>query len=239
MSRRLRIEYPGAMYHVMNRGDQREDIFRDDDDRRRFLCTLGEAYGKTQWQEHAYCLMRNHFHLVLETPQPNLVFGMKWLLGVYTPGKGIPKDSEAGRRQFGLLMERRRAEESEADYEAIRRDWMLGSEAFRQELLAAAVERVGPSHYGAQRQETDLQKAERVVKEELGRLGWDENDLEGRRKGHRVKVMLARRLCQEATMSLKWIAQRLQMGSWTYVSNLLNQPPQTQPQAQKESLVCQ
>jgi hypothetical protein len=75
--------------------------------------------------------------------------------------------------------------------------------------------------------------------QELGRLGWDENDLEGRRKGHRVKVMLARRLRQETTMSLKWIAQRLQMGSWTYVSNLLNQPPQTQPQAQKELLVCQ
>jgi hypothetical protein len=153
--------------------------------------------------------------------------------------KGIPKDSEAGRRQFGLLMERRRAEESGADYEAIRRDWMLGSEAFRQELLAAAVERVGPSQYGAQRQESDLQKAERVVKEELGRLGWKEDDLGARRKGHRAKVMLARRLRQETTMSLKWIAQRLQMGSWTYVSNLLNEPPQTQPQAQEELLLCQ
>jgi hypothetical protein len=136
-------------------------------------------------------------------------------------------------------MERRRAEESGADYEAIRRDWMLGSETFRQELLAAAIERVGPSHYGAQRQESDRQKAERVVKEELGRLGWEEDDLGARRKGHRAKVMLARRLRQETTMSLKWIAQRLQMGSWTYVSNLLNEPPQTQPQAQEELLLCQ
>jgi putative transposase len=84
MSRKLRIEYPGAMYHVMNRGDQREDIFKDDQDRQKFLSTLGEACVKTEWQVHAYCLMRNHFHLVLETPQPNLVFGMKWLLGVYT-----------------------------------------------------------------------------------------------------------------------------------------------------------
>lgn len=64
MSRKLRIEYPGAMYHVMNRGDQREDIFRDDEDRQRFLATLGEACGKTEWQAHAYCLMRNHFHVV-------------------------------------------------------------------------------------------------------------------------------------------------------------------------------
>jgi hypothetical protein len=77
---------------------------------------------------------------------------MKWLLDVYTSGKGIPKDSEAGRRQFGSLMGRRRAEESVADYEQIRRDWVLGSEAFRQELLAAVVEQVGPNHYDAQRQ---------------------------------------------------------------------------------------
>jgi hypothetical protein len=69
---------------------------------------------------------------------------------------------------------RRRAEESAADYEQIRHDWVLGSEAFRQELPAAVVERVGPNHYGAQRQETGLQKAERMVKEEIERLGWDE-----------------------------------------------------------------
>ena len=65
------------MYHVMNRGDRREDIFRDDEHRKRFLDTLGEACLKTEWQVHAYCLMRNHFHLVIETPQANLVDGMK------------------------------------------------------------------------------------------------------------------------------------------------------------------
>lgn len=68
----------------MNRGDRREDIFEDDKDRTRFLETLGEACQKTGWEVHAYCLMRNHFHLVVETPQPNLVAGMKWLLGTYT-----------------------------------------------------------------------------------------------------------------------------------------------------------
>src|SRR5438128_11426141 len=82
--RKLRNEYPGAMYHVMNRGDRREDIFQDGEDRQRFLSTLGEACKKTEWEVHSYCLMRNHFHLVIETPQPNLVAGMKWLLGVYT-----------------------------------------------------------------------------------------------------------------------------------------------------------
>src|SRR6266513_5641953 len=84
MPRKLRLEYAGAMYHLMSRGDRREDIFLDDVDRHDFIKTLAEACQKTGWQVHAYCLMRNHFHLVIETPQPNLVLGMKWLLGVYT-----------------------------------------------------------------------------------------------------------------------------------------------------------
>lgn len=84
MARKLRVEYPGAIYHVMNRGDRREPIFKDDADRQRFVETLAEACAKTGWQVHAYVLMPNHFHLVVETPQPNLVAGMKWLLGTYT-----------------------------------------------------------------------------------------------------------------------------------------------------------
>lgn len=84
MARKLRVEYSGAVYHVMNRGDRREAIFLDDEDRQRFLTTLGEACVKTGWQVHALCLMGNHFHLIIETPQPNLVAGMKWLLGTYT-----------------------------------------------------------------------------------------------------------------------------------------------------------
>ena len=68
----------------MNRGDRREPIVRDDEDRQRFLGTPGEAGGKTGWQVHALCLMPNHFHLVVETPRANLVAGMKWLLGTYT-----------------------------------------------------------------------------------------------------------------------------------------------------------
>ena len=84
MARKLRVQYAGAIYHVMNRGDRREPIFSDDQDRKRFLKTLGQACEKTCWQVHAYCLMNNHFHLVIETPQPNLVDGMKWFLGTYT-----------------------------------------------------------------------------------------------------------------------------------------------------------
>ena len=84
MPRKLRVQYPGAIYHLMNRGDRRDKIFDDDQDRHRFLKTLAQACEKTGWQVHAYCLMSNHFHLVVETPQPNLVAGMKWLLGTYT-----------------------------------------------------------------------------------------------------------------------------------------------------------
>jgi putative transposase len=82
--RPLRIEYPGAIYHVMNRGDRREAIFTDDDDHRIFCKTLTETCGRTGWQVHAWCLLGNHFHLVGETPRGNLVAGMKWLLGTYT-----------------------------------------------------------------------------------------------------------------------------------------------------------
>ena len=84
MPRQLRIEYPGAIYHVMNRGDRREPIFEDDIDRQRIVTTLGEVCAKTDWQVHAYCLMTNHFHLVVETPEANLVAGMSWFMSTYT-----------------------------------------------------------------------------------------------------------------------------------------------------------
>jgi len=84
MARQLRMEYEGAIYHVMSRGDRREAIFLDDEDRQRFLLTLGEVCERADWQVHVYCLMGNHFHLVLETPRPTLVVGMKWFLGTYT-----------------------------------------------------------------------------------------------------------------------------------------------------------
>ena len=68
----------------MSRGDRKKDIYLDDVDRQDFLKTLAEACQKTGFQVHAYCLMRNHFHLVVETPNANLVAGMRWLLSSYT-----------------------------------------------------------------------------------------------------------------------------------------------------------
>ncbi len=84
MARPLRVQYAGARYHLMSRGDRQEAIFWGDSDRERFVGTLGETCVKCGWIVDAYCLMGNHFHLVIETPQPNLVVGMKWLLGTYT-----------------------------------------------------------------------------------------------------------------------------------------------------------
>ena len=303
MPRQLRVEYPGAIYHVMNRGDRREAIFRDDTDCELFLRTLTEACGKTGWLVHALCLMPNHFHLVVETPQPNLVAGMKWFLGTYTsrfnrrhklsghlfggrykallvdgsgtgylrtvcayvhlnparakvlgaqeplrqyrwssypwylrapaqrPGwlrvdrvlgeMGIPKDSAVGRADWERQMEERRRSEDPAAYRRVRRGWCYGEETFRKELLAQMAERVGESHYGAERDETNQEKAERIVAEELARRGWTEGELGKRKKGDRGKVGIARRLRAETTVTLKWIARRLQMGTWTHVSSRL------------------
>jgi len=84
MPRQRRVEYPDAICHVMNRRDRREDIYRDDADRQDLLMTLAETCQKTGWQAHAYCLRRNHFHRVVETPNANRVAGMSWLLSTYT-----------------------------------------------------------------------------------------------------------------------------------------------------------
>jgi REP element-mobilizing transposase RayT len=84
MPRQLRVEYTGAIYHVVSRGARKKDIYVDDVDRQDFLKMLAEVCQKTGFQVHAYCLMRNHFHLVVETPNANLVAGMRWLLSTYT-----------------------------------------------------------------------------------------------------------------------------------------------------------
>jgi REP element-mobilizing transposase RayT len=84
MARSIRIEYPGALYHVMARGNRREAIYRDDDDRRFFLKSLAQACEMTGWRIHAWVLMTNHYHLLIQTPEANLVAGMKWLQNTYT-----------------------------------------------------------------------------------------------------------------------------------------------------------
>jgi len=84
MARPLRIEYPGALYHVTSRGDRQEAIFEGDQDRTAFLNVLGEVISRFRWRCHAYCLMGNHYHLMIETPEGNLTKGMRQLNGVFT-----------------------------------------------------------------------------------------------------------------------------------------------------------
>ena len=305
MPRPLRVEYGGAIYHLLNRGDRREVIVQDDQDRTRFLETLGETCRKTQWQVLAVCLMPNHFHLVVETPQANLVVGMKWFLGTYTarfnrrhrqfghlfsgrykalvvdgdsPGYlrtvcdyvhlnpararliadeqpltaypwssyphylrsprqrpewlhtarllgeyGVARDHAAERRHFAEQLEQRRVAETGADWHKLRRGWLHGAAEFRDRVMERAYGQAGESHTASHRQETSEAHAERIVGEELQQRGWDDAELGRRRKGDAEKIQIAKRLRQESTVTLKWIATRLQMGTWTHVSNRLSQ----------------
>lgn len=84
MARPLRLEFPGAIYHVTARGNARNAIFLDDEDRALFLGGLGEVVTRFGWLCHAYCLMDNHYHLLIETPEGNLSLGMRQLNGIYT-----------------------------------------------------------------------------------------------------------------------------------------------------------
>jgi len=303
VARKLRVEYAGAVYHVLNRGDRREPIFRTNRDRVLFLNTLTEACRKTSWQVHALCLMPNHFHLVVETPGANLVAGMKWFLGTYTsrfnrrhklfghlfsgrykalivegagrgylktvcdyvhlnpvrakllgpaeklcryrwssypaylmPARqrprwlrvdrllgehGLPCDIPAARREFAVRMEARRAADLGKEWKAVRRGWCLGSQEFREALLEKMQVRSGPHHGGQGRRETEEAWAKQLLAEELKRRRWTVAELAQRRKGDAQKLKLARRLRQETTMTLKWIAQRLNMGAAGSLANLL------------------
>lgn len=101
MPRKPRVEYAGAVYHVMSRGNHMQKVFRTDEDDELFLATLGEACGRTGWKVHAYVLMGNHYHLLLETPEANLVIGMQWLQSTYT------KRFNARHREWGHLFQGR------------------------------------------------------------------------------------------------------------------------------------
>ncbi len=84
MARPLRIEYDGAVYHVTSRGNDRKAIYRDDEGREQFLAMLAKVNKRFNWICHGYCLMNNHYHLIIETPDGNLSSGMRQLNGMYT-----------------------------------------------------------------------------------------------------------------------------------------------------------
>jgi DNA-binding transcriptional regulator YiaG len=247
--------------------------------------------------------MSNHFHIVLETPQPNLVAGMKWLLGTYTqrfnrrhrlgghlfqgrykaqpidersvgylqaacdyvhlnPERagllgeaekleafpwssypaylrpklrpewlrvdrlmgehGLEEDTPATRREFERRMESARHGPESEQVEGLRRGWKLGAEDFADWLAQKLSRRGRIGERAKERTETDAALAERMVLEALAAVQWRESDLAMQAKGHPVKVEIARELRRGTPLSRQWIAQRLHMGSTSYVSNLLS-----------------
>ncbi len=84
MIRPLRIEYPGAVYHITSRGNEKKSIFKDEQDYENFFNSLQHVNKRYNWMCHAYCLMTNHYHLLIETPDGNLSLGIRQLNGVYT-----------------------------------------------------------------------------------------------------------------------------------------------------------
>jgi REP element-mobilizing transposase RayT len=306
----------------MNRGDRQEPIFLDDVDRQDFIKTLAEASQKTAWQVHAYCLMKNHFHVVLETPNANLVEGMRWLLSTYTirlnhrhklfghvfsgrykallvegsgngylrtacdyvhlnpvragfippqerllaypwaslvwylaapehrPGwirvdrllgeHGIQQDSVGGRQEFERQMERRRLEEDDpAALKQFRRCWCLGSAEFKSKMLELMEGKLGENHSGELHRETAEQKAGRIISQELSRLGWAEADLAARLKNDPGRLAIAARVRRETTLSIKWIAARLQLGTTKSANSMLHDYMQAHEETRKPTTCTQ
>jgi hypothetical protein len=127
---------------------------------------------------------------------------------------GIGQDSAAGRQEFERQMEARRLEEQdEAALRPFRRGWCLGSEEFKQKLIELMAGKLGENHSGELHRETAEQKANRIISDELSRLGWTEADLVSRLKNDSRKLAMAARVRKETTLPIKWIAARLQMGT--------------------------
>ncbi len=109
MARPLRLELAGGLYHITSRGDRRDDIYDNDEDRESWLDVFGNTCKRFNWRCHAYCLMDNHYHIVLETAEANLSKGMRQLNGVYTQYYNR-KYGRAGHvfqgRYKGILVER-------------------------------------------------------------------------------------------------------------------------------------
>ncbi len=136
---------------------------------------------------------------------------------------GIGQDTPASRQQFEQRMEARRLEPGdEAALKMFRRGWYVGSEVFRHERLARMEGKLGEHHAGELRRETAEAKGERIIAEELRRLGWSESDLVSRRKNDPGKMAIAVRLRRETTLSIKGIALRAHLGTSNTANARLN-----------------
>jgi hypothetical protein len=133
----------------------------------------------------------------------------------------IPHDSPVGRQRFAACVEVRRHEAAGEEVSLIEHGWCMGSDAFRQELLAQVDRLAMPTHCDPEVRESGLAKAERLWAQELDKRGWSVAHLQGRRKGDPHTIDIAARLRRETTLTLAWIAERLHMGVASHVAGLL------------------
>ena len=142
---------------------------------------------------------------------------------------GIAADTAEGRQEFDQRMEACRAPETDgAEWAPWRRGWCLGPEAFRQELLERMAGRLGEHHAGELRRESAQAKVERIIAEELQRLGWKEVDLKKQNKSDPEKLAVAARIRRETTLTIKAIAGRLHLGTWKSATTRLHNRKQKQ-----------
>jgi putative transposase len=306
MARKIRVEFQGALYHVMCRGDRRENIFEDDADRARFLETLAQACARSGWRIHAYVLMSNHYHWLVETPQANLVAGMQWFQSCFTvrynvrhrkaghlfqgrykavlvepeasgyfaavadyihlnparagligqkealldyrwsslplyvgPVRRRPlwvevsrvlgelgwQDRAKDRRAYGERLEERAREGlSEEVLGQMRRGWVLGGEAFRDRVLdwmdKSAAGKGGKVRREQSDQDHGQRQAERIIKTMVKALKVNEAELLAARKGDWRKRLIGQRVRVDTSVSLRWLAERLKMGSEGHLSRI-------------------
>jgi REP element-mobilizing transposase RayT len=185
MARRLRIQYPGALYHIINRGNYRRDLFETAGAAQSFETALDEACTRFGWLIHAFDTMRNHFHLALETPDPNLVDGMHWLQSTY-----------------GTRFNRFRSERA------------IGTHAWRQAIAQEYSHlSLNPDLSRAEIQDLKQARWEKALGETLQRCRKNRDDIVRAEKYAQWKIEVATRLRAEAGAPYRWISDTLKLGS--------------------------
>ena len=300
MPRKLRIQYPGALYHVISHGNNQKELFLKENMGEIFENALLETAVHCGWKLHAYVIMGNHYHLVIETPKPNLVDGMRWLQSTFassfnrvrnkrgnvfqgrykaivvsenfpllglvdyvhlnpvragkcalkdlrdyalssypkyfkrTPAEGLWRDdffgvldlpsSLAGMNRYAEYLKSSDARKPKLKKELKKQycwGWFLGSKEER-DALSEDIENKHPSILdGSDRQEVHEAQWESLARKELRRLKKRKPDIVADAKGADWKIEIARVLRKETNVKNSWIADRLNMGHASRVSNLI------------------
>ena len=211
MPRKQRIEYPGAVYHVISRGNYRKELFLKANTGEAFERCLFEALERCGWKLHAYVIMSNHYHLALETPEPNLVEGMKWLQSTFSA-------------RFNRLREEGDPKRREELAKRYCRGWFIGEK----EEMKALEKDLREKHpdvvwEGSELKELNEAMWEGLVEKVLAAAGKTEADLQSDPKGSPWKAKIARELRARTTANNPWIAKRLSMGHPSRVTNLIRE----------------